>query len=177
VALRHNEERLAADLAAMTRMQQVSTRLVQAGDSSELLQEILDAAIDITGADMGAVDLIEAGVQKAVAQRGFDLPFLDFLEAIHRQQPHGGPMWAWMSRRRERLIVEDVATSPIFAAPIREALLGVGVRALQATRLVDRGGRMFGTFATHYRAPRRPDDIALRLLDVLARSMHEGTRT
>jgi PAS domain S-box-containing protein len=51
--LRDSEQRLAMELGAANRMQQVSTRLVQADDFPALLTEILDAAIEITGADMG----------------------------------------------------------------------------------------------------------------------------
>jgi PAS domain-containing protein len=60
-ALREKEDRLAADLAAMTRLQQVSTRLVQAGDSTSLLLEIVDAAIALTAADMGNIQLLAPG--------------------------------------------------------------------------------------------------------------------
>ena len=47
VKLRESEERLAADLAAMTRLQEVSTRLVPAGDSTPLLLEIVDVLVPV----------------------------------------------------------------------------------------------------------------------------------
>jgi hypothetical protein len=58
-ALRKSEQRLAAELAAVARLQEVSTRLVQVGDSPTLLLEILDAAIAVTGADMGNIQLLD----------------------------------------------------------------------------------------------------------------------
>src|SRR5262249_50161250 len=69
-ALRESEKRLSVELAAATRMQQVSTRLVQAGDVSTLLTDVLDAAIDLSSADMGNIQLLEHGVLKIVAHQG-----------------------------------------------------------------------------------------------------------
>ena len=43
----------------MTRMQQLSTRLIQSGGIPELLGEILDAGIEITAADMGNIQLLD----------------------------------------------------------------------------------------------------------------------
>src|SRR5690242_8293446 len=43
----------------LSRMQQVSTRLMHAGDFNGLLHDILTATIDITGADMGNIQLFE----------------------------------------------------------------------------------------------------------------------
>ncbi|HUH65433.1 MAG TPA: ATP-binding protein, partial [Syntrophales bacterium] len=72
--------------------------------------------------------------------------------------------------RGERAIVEDVEHSPIFIGT--EALdiqRRAGVRAVQSTPLMSRAGKILGMFSTHYREPHRPDDNALRLLDLLAR--------
>ena len=43
-------------------MQQVSTRLLEAGDFSLLLHDILDAAIEIMGAQTGNSQLLEGDV-------------------------------------------------------------------------------------------------------------------
>jgi len=61
----------------MTRMHQVSTRLLQADDFSVVLHEILDAAVEISGAQMGNIQLLEGDHLRITAQRGFDTPFLD----------------------------------------------------------------------------------------------------
>jgi PAS domain S-box-containing protein len=151
----------------LTRMQQVSTRLVQASDFSATLQDILEAAIDITGADMGNVQLLEGGVLRIAAHRGLDEQFLQFFEAMGPGHSACGTALAL----GERVIVEDVATSEIFAGtPALEVMNAAGARALQSTPLVSRSGRLLGMFSTHYReARRRPSDRALRLLDILTR--------
>ena len=71
-AIKALNAQLQADLAALNRMQELSTRLIQAGAFSELLEEILDAGIEITGADMGNIQLLDNdGVLRIAAHRGF----------------------------------------------------------------------------------------------------------
>ena len=83
-ALRDSEARLLADLAAMAKLQEVSTRLVQTSDPAALLLEIVDAAIAVTGADMGNIQLLDhaSGRLRIVASRGFDRPFLEFFDTV-----------------------------------------------------------------------------------------------
>jgi PAS domain S-box-containing protein len=164
-ALRQSEKNLSAELASMVRLQEVSTRLVRAGDGTALLQEILDAAIAITGADMGNIQLFErdSGALRLVASRGFDRPFLEFFDRVHE----GG---AASVQSLERVVVEDVSKSPIFVgSPSLDAVAAAGVRAVQFTPLVSRAGRPMGMLSTHYRTVRRPAERDLRVVDMLAR--------
>ena len=60
--------------------------------------------------------------------------------------------------------------SHLSGTPALEVMLAAGARAVQSTPLVSRSGRVLGMFSTHYRrAPQRPSERALRLLDILAR--------
>ncbi len=157
---------LTSDLSAVTRMQQLSTRLVQADDFPQLLGEIMDAGIEITNADMGNIQLLEDGVLKIVSQRGFEQPFLDFFNQVHEGQAACGSAL----RNRERVIVQDVARSPVFAGShARDAMLAAGALAVQSTPLISRSGQLLGMFSTHFRNPHTPSERELRLLDVLAR--------
>jgi PAS domain S-box-containing protein len=159
-------DQLTADLAALMRMQQLSTRLLQLDDFPQLLNEIMVAAIEITGADMGTVQLLEDGELKIVAQRGFAAPYLDFFACARQDEA----AWGVSARRRERVIVEDVADSPIFAGkPSLPVMLAAQARALQSTPLVTRGGQILGMLSTHYRTIRRPADRDLHMLDILGR--------
>jgi PAS domain S-box-containing protein len=156
---------LGSDLAVMTRMQQLSTRSIHGDEYSRLLGEIIDTAIQITGADMGDIQLLERGVWTMGAYRGFKAPFIDFLSA-----QGGKSEWEEATERGERTIVEDVTNSPIFTGkPSRSAMLGAGVIAVQTTPLISRSGWVVGTLSTHYRARHRPAQRDLRLLDILAR--------
>src|SRR5579871_5961965 len=166
-AIRTFNARLTEDLAAMTRMQQLSTRLVQSGGIPELLGEILDAGIEITAADMGNIQLLDdAGRLGIVAHRGFDKPFLEFFNEVH----DGLAACGVALQKGERVIVEDVTRGPIFAGTrALDAMLAAKARAVQSTPLVSRSGKVLGMFSTHYRRRRRPTERELRLLDLLAR--------
>jgi len=156
---------LTSDLSAMVRMQQLSTRLVEADDFQHLLDEIVAAGIEITGAGMGNIQLLENGALKIVSQRGFEGHFLDFFGSVgHGQAACGAAL-----ERGERVVVEDVAASPVFTGPARDVMLAAGAHAVQSTPLISRSGHLLGMFSTHYRTPCRPGDRELRLLDLLAR--------
>src|SRR5690349_18995310 len=62
---------LAEELTRSQRLQQVSSRLVQAADFTQLLNEILDAAIDISHADMVNIQLLDGDALKLAAHRAF----------------------------------------------------------------------------------------------------------
>jgi PAS domain S-box-containing protein len=158
----------------MTRLQEVTTRMVRGGDSTSPLQEILDAAIGITSADMGNIQLLDSklGRLRIAASCGFERPFLDYFDSVHEGQASCGTAMA----RQERVIVEDVTFSPIFVGtPALDVLLAAGVRAVQSSPLVGRSGRLVGMLSTHYRAPGRPTDRDLRILDLLARQAADWT--
>ena len=164
---KQTEDALRQSLEDVTRMQQISTRLLQAGDSSLLLHDILDAAIEITGAQMGNIQLLDGDSLRITAQRGFDRPFLEFFASVHGDQAACGAAL----QRGERVIVDDVLNSPIFVGtPALDVMIAAGARAVQSTPLVSRSGRLLGMFSTHYRrAPQQPSERVLRLLDILAR--------
>jgi two-component system CheB/CheR fusion protein len=164
-----SEQSLAAELAAMTRLQAISGRLVQARDFDVFLQEIVDAAIFITGADMGNILLLERGsnLLRLVAHKGFEQPFLEFFSLV-------GDGGAAM-KRGERVVVEDVSRSEIFRdSPALDVLVSAGVRAVQSTPLISRSGTLVGILSTHYRTVRRPADRDLGLLDLIARQVADG---
>jgi PAS domain S-box-containing protein len=166
--LREDEKRLAADLANLNRIQQVSTRLVSAGDSSELLLDILDAAIATTSADMGILLLLDTSsvTLKLTTSRGFEKPFLDHFNTVHIGQGTCGAAL----RSTERVFIEDVSTSPVFVGtPELDIMLSAGVRAVQSTPLITRSGQLVGMLSTHYRTPRTLAEQDLSIIDLLAR--------
>ena len=168
VALEESEKRLAADLEAMTRLQKLGTLFLHEGNLESVLTEIVDGAIAIAGADFGNIQLLdpESSRLRIAAHRGFPTWWIDFWKDVPERQGVCGTA----IERGERVIVEDVLQSPIFVGTdALEIQIKAGVRAVQSTPLVSRSGRLLGMFSTHYKTPRRPDDRALRLLDLLAR--------
>jgi PAS domain S-box-containing protein len=163
--LRELNAQLNSELAASARMQQLSARLMELDDFHQLLSEILNAAMDISHADMGNMQLFQGDALKIVVQRGFDETFLHYFDAVHQ----GHAACGTALREARRVVVEDVTRSSIFiGTPALEALLAAGVRAVQSTPLISQSGQLLGVFSTHYRTPRLPRESELRTLDVLA---------
>jgi PAS domain S-box-containing protein len=160
------EERIAADLEAMTRLQKLGTLFVREGNLEKVLGEIVETAMAICGADFGNVQLLEeaTGTLRIAAHRGFPQWWLDYWQMVHVGQGTCGT--ALM--RGERVIVEDMEKSTIFSGTALEVQLKAGVRAVQSTPLVSRSGKPLGMFATHWKMPKRPDERALKLLDLLS---------
>ena len=161
------EEALAADLAATARLQQIGARFVKAGELAGVLGEILDAAIAIAHSDMGNIQLFDAqtGSLKIAAYRGFEQPFRDFWNAV----AEGRGACGTAMRNAQRVIVEDVAQSPIFVGtPALEVQIAAGVRAVQSTPLFGHSGALIGMLSTHWHVPHRPEQRDLHLLDLLA---------
>jgi PAS domain S-box-containing protein len=163
------KDRLAADLDAMTRLQKIGAVFVQKGDLRAAVEEIVEAAIAISGADKGNIRIFDTTSGKLViqAQRGFERPFLDFWNTVEEGMGACGAAL----QRGERVIVEDVTQSPIFAGtPALDVQLQAGVRSVQSTPVLSSSGKLMAVFSTHYVTPGRPDERALRLLDLLARA-------
>ena len=166
--LKEAEGKLDGKIASMARLQAVSTRLVQAGDSTSLLQEIVDAAIAITAADKGSIQLFdgEERVLQTLASRGFEPSFFEKCGFIHEGQAAFGTAL----QTGTRFVVEDIGTSPHFAGtPALASVLAAGVQSLQSTPLISRAGRRVGVLSTYYSAPSGPRDRDMDVLDVLAR--------
>lgn len=161
------EKRLARDLEAMTRLQQVASFFVRESNLQPALEQIVDAAIAISRADFGNIQLLDHGSGlKIAAQRGFPQWYLDFWNQVTDGNGSCGSALA----AGQRVIIPDVEQSPVFAGkPELEMQRRAGVRAVQSTPVVSRAGKVLGMFSTHFRKPHTPDEHALKLLDLLAR--------
>lgn len=159
---------LETDLANMTLLYEVSMRFVQQDDLHGLLDQILDAAIGVMGADKGDILLLDddGRTLRIAAQRGLPKEFLDFFSRVRQGQAACGAV----VETRERVTVEDVTTSPLFVGlPALEVMLSAGCQAVQSTPLLTRDGRLLGILSTHHGAPCQFAEKDLRLLDLLAR--------
>lgn len=157
--------RLAADLSAVTRLQQLSMLLVQTNELKPLLEEFTSAAIEITHADMGSIQLLQDGGLKLAHHRGFRSDIVDAYEKLEA----GTFVCDMAMEALERVVIEDVASSSQLGDGERQMILAAGARAGQSTPLVSRTGRLLGMLSTFYRTPRKPERHDLRLLDLLAR--------
>src|SRR6267142_95905 len=165
------EDELAAELAAMTRLHELSTRLLASTELQPLLEEILNATIALQNADFGNVQLYnpDTNALEIVAHRGFRQDFLDYLSVVNEDS---AAACGRAFQRGERVIIEDVLTDPAFA-PHRPIAASAGFRAVQSTPLSGRKREPLGMLATHFRLPHRPSLRELRLTDLYARQAAE----
>ena len=167
---KRGEQELAKDLTALTRMHGLSTRLLDENGLQPLLQEVMDAAVAISDAQLGTVQLIEGNTLRMAAHHGHDRRFLEFFsEAAMRESVSGEVM-----KRAARVVVEDVESSPIFTGSDSLGVLrGAGVRGVQSTPIVSRAGAMLGILTTQWTAPHAPAQRDLWRVDLLVRQAAE----
>jgi PAS domain S-box-containing protein len=167
LALRASEAKLAKGVDALEMLHQLALVSMDGADPA-ILDKLVSEAIEICDADFGTLQILDhrSSNLRIMGQHGFPQWWLDFWE---RPSDHRS-VSAIALERRERIIVEDVEESSIFIGTAAlEIQLRAGVRALCAIPLISRLGTALGVFTVDYKKPQRPDERALRLLDLLAR--------
>jgi diguanylate cyclase (GGDEF)-like protein/PAS domain S-box-containing protein len=164
--LRATEARLNAEVEAMNRLHDLSTRLLAFSDLKTALEEVLDASIVMLDAAMGCIELHhpQTGTLEIVTQRGFREEFLDHFRA---SRVANGSASGRVVRTGQRVIIEDVEAEPNYARHCQIAA-SAGYRAVQSTPFVSRSGELLGVLSTHFRQPHHPSERDLRLLDLYA---------
>ncbi len=159
------KDELAAELIAMTRLHELSTRLLSNTQLQPLLEEVLQATIEMQKADFGHVQLYnhETKALEIVADCGFKQDFLDHFSGSCDDSSACGRALL----RQERIIIEDVSTDPDFE-PHQQIAASAGYRAMQSTPLFNRNGEPLGVISTHFSQPHRPSERELRLTDLYA---------
>lgn len=168
------EERLASDLDAMRRLQDLSTRLVVSGDLPKLLEEVLDATLELQKADFGNIQLWDEASQtlSIAVQRGFSPVFLEQFRVVGEKDAAKESACGRALRLRERIVIEDVHADPAFE-PYRAIADHEGYRAVQSTPMIAADGRPLGMLSTHFRQPHRPSERDLHLTDLYLRLASE----
>lgn len=70
--------------------------------------------------------------------------------------------------RRERVVVTDIETDPLWE-PYRDVARPFGLRACWSTPIMDKEGRVLGTFAMYFKRPASPSPLHQRLTDIALR--------
>ena len=173
-ALRDSKQRLAHELAATQQLQSASTLLIQGGNGNAdaLYQKIVDAAVAIMRSDMASMQMLSSkrgheGELQLLGQSGFAPEAAAFWKWV---RPGSGTSCGQALRRLQRVIAADIEECDFMAGTedlkqYREA----GIRAIQSTPLLSRGGRPLGMISTHWRTPHTPTEGDLSLFDILAR--------
>lgn len=133
---------------------------------SEILQNalhrLLDAAIEADYAVLGNIQLFnpQLGTLQIVAQRGFDLEFLQHFETVRADD--GCSCGRALSQKR-RVVVSDITQD----APYLSIAKASGYRAVQSTPLCS-NGVLLGVLSTHFPDVHQLSGNATAALDELA---------
>jgi len=163
------KDELDAELSAMSRLYHLGTRLLAASELHTVLEEVLDASIQLQDADFGNIQLYnsEKGTLDLVAHRGFSQEFLDYFRSADEDTACGR---AW--NQGERVVIEDVMKDAQYE-PHRQIAASAGYRAVQSTPLINHNGERLGMLSTHFRETHRPSEREFRMTDLYARQAAE----
>lgn len=165
---KEREERLGADLTDMRWLHNLHAKLANETDVHAALDTIIEAANEFLDTDRGCVQLVSDDGERLemFEYRGYDEqdPFIQYF--LHEGSK---PACDAARRDRERLIIEDVATSPdLQGTKDREIALEDDIRATQSTPLITRDGELIGVLSNQFPEPHHPSDRELQLIDLLA---------
>ena len=166
-ALRESQAQLAVEVQTMRDLHDSSTRLLGMSDLNAAFEEFLDSSMRLLGADFGNVQLYNAKhkVLELVTTRGFHPEFIEKFKFVCSDD---NTACGRAARSGERIIIEDVEQDALYKPYLQDAAKA-DYRAVQSTPIVDRQGRLLGMLSTHFRAPHRPSEDDLRLLDLYVR--------
>jgi signal transduction histidine kinase len=166
-ALRDSERRLADELMVMRRLHRMTLAVSTAPGLAPALDEILGAAIDLHGADLGSIQLYERASSqlRIVAQKGFTPAFLEHFRVVGSgdETSSGRAL-----RTLEPCRITDVTADPGYL-PFRELAAQAGYRAVQSVPLITRAGEITGVLSVHFAAPHAFHERDRQLGDLLGR--------
>ena len=164
---------LSAEVSALTRLHRLSGRLAACTRLEPLLEQVLDAAMALQGADLGVLRLFdpERRTLRIAAQRGFDQVVAEEL----RELPVTGRMLVVVRafNTRRRIAVEDFTrdTDPLLD---KDRAKELGIRGAQAIPLIAGDGRPLGVLSAYFRAPMLPSASDLHHLDLFVAQAAEA---
>ena len=150
-------------------LQKISTFLIQEGDIDALYARVLEAATELTSADMASLQAFSSdrGELQLLAHRGFHPESAVFWEIV---RINSASTCALAMSSGARTIVPDIETDESMANTADlDAYRRSGIRAVQSTPLISRSGQLIGMISTHWSNPHQPTESSLRPFDVLAR--------
>jgi PAS domain S-box-containing protein len=172
--LRQTQAQLEAHANGLAKLNECSARLWSYHTLKEGLNEILNAVVELLGADHGTIQLLdEAGlVLEVAAQRGFSSDFLVlFREAVSAD----GSASVRALRGATRIVIADVETDPCYE-PLLTMARAAGIRGIVSTPLLGPDGTTFGVLSTHFAAAHVPNEQEMRLLDMFVRHVCDFIR-
>ena len=169
VALRESEQRLANEVVRARTLQSIITRLISASTQETLSAQILDAAIELMGADAASVQML-APDEKSLTLLDWRNFHADSAAFWQRVTAEAGSTCGRALRDNERVLVTDIDSCEYMAGTQdQEEYRRSSIRAVQSTPLRSRSGRPLGMLSTHWHTPHTPTENEFKLFDVLVR--------
>jgi two-component system CheB/CheR fusion protein len=157
-------DRLAIELADMTRLQELSATLLTDHDLAAMLARVLSACMELLGASKGNVQLFDETAETFAlgAVSGFSPQFVEYVQDARARSTTA---WRIALEQRRRVVIEDL-NQRAELAELAKVFAKEGVRALQSTPICGHDGQVLGMLSTHFAEPHRPSERELRLLDL-----------
>ncbi|MEX0742137.1 MAG: PAS domain S-box protein, partial [Phycisphaeraceae bacterium] len=162
------EQDLARQLADQKRLREISSRLSLSGDVQTLYRELIDAAMEITGAACGTMQTVDGETGELCLLETHGIP-QQMRNEFARVSPKAATSCGVALRRGERVLVDYANDARVAGTEEARAHLDAGIRSAQSTPLVARSGRLVGMLTTQWRRSSPIADRQLYLLDILAR--------
>ncbi|WP_143467699.1 GAF domain-containing protein [Leptolyngbya ohadii] len=162
------EATIAADLRDTQLLRDLSAKLATEESIQALYQEIMAAAIVLTHADAGTVQILDEATQELVLLETQGIS-QKTVEHFHRINASSNTPCGIALRSGVRSFVDfDVPDSEDPDGSMRFHVEG-GLLSAQSTPLISRSGKPIGMVSTHWHTRHRPSERELRFLDLLAR--------
>jgi GAF domain-containing protein len=146
---------------------QMTARLLSQHTLAGGLRTILNDVIALHGAEFGNIQLaIDNDTLALIEHRGFDQPSLQSLRRVARS---GAAVSARAFASRKPVIIPDLFQDRALA-PYHSLANAMGVRAMQATPLIDSGGKCVAVVSTHFANVHTPTEIEMETLSNTALS-------
>lgn len=164
--LRRSEAQLASELAAMSRLHALSSRLLSTDDLSTALDDVLESAIATCGADFGDIQLLnpQTGTLEIAAQRGSRRDFVNPLGTVRTDDDS---VYAEALCSGKPIAIEDVEHDS--ARELHRTLAAGVCRAVRSTPLKTHRGSILGMLSVYFTTPHRLSERDARFLDLYAR--------
>jgi PAS domain S-box-containing protein len=159
------ERELAAELAATNLLQRLSSQLIRDEEGNALFEQIVETAMELMGSQCGSMQRFDPHTRelRLLAWKCFHPDSAKFWQTITAESGaalQGG----------QRLVVPDVRMWDVCAGSRHlEHFELSGIRAIQSTPLISRGGEILGMISTYWSTVHEPAERELRFLDLLAR--------
>lgn len=163
-----SETAIAEDLKATQILHNLSTRLVTEENFQILYDEVMAAAIQLTHADAGTVQILDEPSQELMllATNGFSKKMIEHFSLVNANS--NTPCGIALANGHRSFV--DFDEEGPEEDESNKMHIEEGYLSAQSTPLIARSGKPIGMISTHFKEHHhRPDERELRYLDLLAR--------